>query len=1094
MSTKGKVSGVGFILAMIFYATAYGQEFPPVAAADAATTQENIAATIDLLANDSDPNNDIDSATVDLDPVSPGIQADRTTPNGMFTVDADGVLTFSPAVNFSGTETISYNVSDTTGRVSNNADITIEVESVNAAPTAAADNASTNEDTEVEISILANDSDADGTLDTSKVDLNTTVSGIQKDRKGLPEGEWKADRGKVKFKPKSNFVGTATLDYTVQDNDGATSNAATITVTVVSTNQAPVAVNDTGGTGLNQAVTVNVVANDTDADGTIDKSKVDLNTVTAGVQNTNTTPQGTFTVNANGIVTYTPAAAFLGTATLSYTVMDNKGAVSNEATITITVSITNQAPVAVNDTGGTTINKAVTVNVVANDTDADGTIDKTKVDLNTTTAGVQNNINTQQGSYTVNANGEVTYTPLALFLGTATLKYTVMDDKGAVSNEATLTITVQMLNIPPTAANDNATTTKNKAVTIKVTENDTDPDGTIDATKVDLNTGTAGVQNSITNAQGTYTVNAAGIVTYSPATGFVGFASIGYTVTDNAGGVSNAAQINITVQDVNAAPVAVNDNGATSQNTAVTVNVVANDTDADGVVDFSKVDLNTATAGIQNSATTPQGGWSVSNIGIVTYTPTNNFTGSATLSYTVPDNSGAVSNAATITIAVQPVNAPVANDDVATTRINQAVQINVVTNDVDNDGTIDASKVDLNTTTGGIQNANSTTEGNWSVTSVGVVTYTPARDFTGSASLKYTVPDNAGTTSNAATITVTVQAPGAPTASDDEATTSVNRSVEIDVVTNDRDAEGKIDPTTVDLNTTTTGVQNTATTAQGSFSVNTEGIVTFTPKQGFFGAATIKYTVKNEQGIVSNAANINIMVEQVPDVAPEIIAFESESDTLRYTPGQPIKLTSDFEAADQDDDSLAIAEIGFASGFYAPGSDQLIFKNAKGITGSFDVQTGVLTLSGRALIKDYNDAVRSVEYNFVGTDEFRDRVKKIYMRVSDGKNFGESKTRSVKVNSSLSDLDIPTAFTPNSDGANDTWRILAPTSISGSEFADAQIMVFDKRGTVVFDANGLGASWDGTFQGKPLPVDSYYYTIELKQQQKRYKGIVAILR
>jgi len=856
---------------------------PPVAVKDAATTPENTPVTINVLANDTDEDNDIDATTVDLDGAA-GVQSSFTTPKGTFSADNTGVVTFTPATDVSGSVKISYRVSDLAGNVSGPADIEITITSVNAAPVAVNDTGATTNDKEVQVDVLANDSDSDGQLDTSKVDIDVNLGGIQKTSE-QPEGSWSVNKGVVRYKPKPDFVGTAVLSYVVYDNENE---------------------------------------------------------------------------------------------------------VSNVATITITVTSANAAPVAANDTGGTTINKPTTVDVTANDTDADGTIDKTKVDLNTTTAGLQQSVSNSQGNWSVDANGIVTFTPLALFIGNASLNYTVMDNQGAVSNVAKITITVQMINMPPTANNDNVTTTKNKAVAIKVTDNDTDSDGSIDVTKVDLNANLAGVQSTASSPQGNYSVDPLGTVTYTPATNFTGVAAINYTVADNAGATSNAATITITVQDVNSPPEATDDTGVTTQNTNVTVNVVANDTDSDGVIDAAKVDLQTDKAGIQNSAAVPEGNFTVSNLGLVTYTPKKDFTGTVVLNYTVSDNTGAVSNVAKITIAVQPVNAPLAKEDVVTTSVNKSIDIDVVANDTDSDGSIDAASVDLNVGTGGIQRS--------------------------------------------------------------------------------------------------------ATTPQGNYTVNELGIVTFTPRTDYIGDASIQYTVKDDKGVLSNAALISITIQRNPNVAPVIIAFEEQTDTLRYTPGNPMPFSDEFEADDVDNDSLAIAEIGFVSGTYSQANDKLTFEDMPSIKGEFDKSSGLLTLRGPARLLDFNTAVRSVKYEFAGNAENKNTVKRIYVRVSDGMAFSEVKERVVKINSSVIDLDIPTAFTPNSDGANDTWRILAPADISGSEFADAEVRVFDKRGTMVFDANGLGNTWDGTYQGKQLPVDTYYYTIDLKQQQKKYKGVVAILR
>lgn len=985
---RNGLSSIVLAIAVCIKSFAQAINSPPTAAADSTTTTENVAVQINVIANDTDPDGNLDPASVDLNVQLMGIQNTMTNARGDYSVDEAGVVTFTPAAGYSGNANLQYNVRDSLDSVSNNANIKITVTAVNSPPVAADDNSETERNKEVRFNILDNDSDSDGTLDTSKVDLDVAAPGVQK-QKNTPQGEWKSDREEIRFKPAQNFTGTATIDYTVADNEGAVSNEATITVTVVAPNQPPVAANDIGSTTPHKAVMVNVVANDSDPDGTIDATKVDLGNG-PGIQNTATTPQGSWSVNATGIVTYTPVTTFTGTATLSYTVRDNDNAVSNAATITITVAVGNAPPVAVNDTGATTLNKPVTVNVVANDTDADGTVNVASVDLNTSAAGIQNTASTIQGTWSVNAAGVVTYSPIALFLGTATITYFVSDNDGAVSNQATISVTVQALNIAPVAATDNAITTKNQTVTINITSNDTDVDGTINASTVDLNTTLAGIQKSNETVQGDFSVNNAGMLTYVPANNFTGIAAMTYTVNDNVGATSNTATINITVQNVNSPPVAVNDNTATNQNTVVTLNVVSNDTDSDGVIDASRVDLNTTTAGIQNSATTPQGSFAVNNLGIVTYTPARDFTGTAALNYTVNDNSGATSNVATMSIAVQPLNAPVANEDVATTKINQ--------------------------------------------------------------------------------------------------------SIEVDVVDNDRDSDGTIDRSTVDLNTTTSGLQTSASTPQGDYVVDSHGIVRFTPKRDFVGPATIKYTVKDNKGVLSNAANINITVEEVPNLPPEITAFEEPGDTLRYTPGRSIQLTKEFEVSDADNDSLASADIGFVNETYTAGVDNLLFTNTSGIKGTFDPVTGLLTLTGKAPIGEYIAAVRSIQYNYLGEDEFHANIKRVYFRLSDGKSFSELRERSIRVNSALTDLDIPTAFTPNNDGANDTWRILAPPDISGSDFAAAEIRVYDKRGTVVFGANGLANAWDGTYQGKLLPVDTYYYTIDLKQKQKRYRGVVAILR
>jgi gliding motility-associated-like protein len=856
----------------------------------------------------------------------------------------------------------------------------------------------------------------------------------------------------------------------------------------------PSAKPDNGTTPENTTVTINVVANDTDDDHNLDVSTVDLDVSTAGIQNSFSTAKGTYAADNTGVVTFTPATGTFGPADIQYTVNDSTGLTSNRATIHIDVTKVNTPPVAANDVGSTTNDKDVQINIVANDTDGDGTIDTSKVDLNLTDPGIQKTFVSPEGSWTVN-KGVVKYSPKNDFEGNAVISYQVYDNDGAASNTATITVSVTSSNAAPVAVNDAAGTTMNNAVNVNVVANDTDSDGTIDASKVDLNTGTAGIQNTANTSQGSFSVNAQGVVTYTPIALFLGTATLNYTVMDNKGAVSNAATITITVQAVNLAPIALNDNATTTKNKAVTIKVTQNDSDPDGSIDASKVDLSPTLAGIQTTMSTEQGDYSVNSQGVVTFTPANNFTGVAAQEYAVADNAGAWSNVATINITVQNVNSPpVAVDDTGATSENTPVNVNVVSNDTDSDGVIDAAKVDLNTTQNGIQDTRDTQQGTFAVNNIGIVTFTPKKDFTGSASLNYTVSDNNGAVSNVAKITIAVQPHNAPVANEDRATTKANTKVDINVVANDTDSDGSIDATTVDLNLGTAGIQKTNSAPEGLFEVNDSGLVTFTPKKDYSGLASIQYTVKDNTGVLSNAAAINVTVTEVPNAAPVITAFEDPRDTLRFTPGNPQQFTEVFDVKDQDDDSLAVAEIGFVTETYASGADKLLFTDTGNIKGTFDANAGLLTLRGAAKITDYVNAVRSVKYQFTGTGEVRPNLKRIYVRVSDGTSFSELKERTVKINEGVASLDIPTAFTPNSDGANDTWRILTPTDNSGSDFADAVVRVFDKSGVEVYSANSLTSAWDGTYQGKQLPVDTYYYTIDLKKQQKRYKGIVAILR
>ena len=113
--------------------------------------------------------------------------------------------------------------------------------------------------------------------------------------------------------------------------------------------------------------------------------------------------------------------------------------------------------------------------------------------------------------------------------------------------------------------------------------------------------------------------------------------------------------------------------------------------------------------------------------------------------------------------------------------------------------------------------------------------------------------------------------------------------------------------------------------------------------------------------------------------------------------------------------------------------------------------------------------------------------------VHDGQLESEPKKRKIMIETSV-ELDIPTAFSPNGDGANETWNVQA---LSNSERCkNAVIQVYDKRGLLLFQTVGLAKKWDGTYNSIVLPTDAYFYTIDLHLSYSKvtYSGVVTILR
>lgn len=273
----------------------------------------------------------------------------------------------------------------------------------------------------------------------------------------------------------------------------------------------------------------------------------------------------------------------------------------------------NRPPVAAADEAETQSGEAVTIAVLANDSDPDG--DPLAV------AAVDDPAN---GSAS-HDGASVTYTPDAGFAGTEVFSYTVEDGQGG-SDAGQVTVHV---NGPPVAADDAAETAEDQPVTIAVLANDSDPNGD----SLTVTEATAG-------SHGATTVNGDGTVLYEPDADYHGPDAFSYSVEDGRGG-ADSAQVSVTVTAANDRPDAVDDQATTRRNKPVVIDVLANDSDVDGDA-LTIVSVSPPSSG---TAKIHHGGSSVQ------YRPRANFTGTATFTYTVEDGQGGASTA-TVTVTV----------------------------------------------------------------------------------------------------------------------------------------------------------------------------------------------------------------------------------------------------------------------------------------------------------------------------------------------------------------------------------------------------------------------------------------------------------
>ena len=533
----------------------------------------------------------------------------------------------------------------------------------------------------------------------------------------------------VTYTPDPGWNGVDTFTYTVSDGNGGF-DTGTVTVTVSSTNIDPLAVDDADSTPEDTAVTIDVLGNDTDAD--LDPLVVD--SVTQG-------GNGSVTDNDTD-VTYTPNQDWNGTDTFTYTISDGSGGFDT-ATVTVTVSAEPDPPVAVDDADSTLEDSPVTVDVLANDSDPES--DSLSVD--SVTQGTNGSV--------VNNGSDVTYTPDPGWNGVDTFSYTVSDGNGGFDT-GTVTVTVSSTNIDPLAVDDADSTPEDTAVTIDVLGNDTDAD--LDPLVVD--SVTQGANGSVTDNDTD--------VTYTPNQDWNGTDTFTYTMSDGQGGTGSAT-VNVTVTPSNDDPEGKPDVATTSEDTSVTVDVLANDSD----VDSSALTI-TAVSNGANGIVTTDGL-------IVTYTPDLNWFGTDTFTYRVSDDLGGWCET-DVAVTVNPVNDdPKAVDDSATVVQDTPVNIWVLDNDSDPDP-------DLLSVWAAVNGAHGT------VVNHGIkVTYTPAPGWAGIDSFTYTVTDGNDRFDTArVTVTVTGIAPTnqPPVAQDDSVSTDEDIVVTIAALANDSDPDG----------------------------------------------------------------------------------------------------------------------------------------------------------------------------------------------------------------------------------------------------------------------------------------------------------------
>ncbi|EPZ5420325.1 tandem-95 repeat protein [Vibrio parahaemolyticus] len=699
--------------------------------ADSTNVVEDTPTIINVLGNDTFEGKD---KVVSLD-------AENGPKNGTVIVNNDGTVTYTPNDNYVGKDTFTYIV--TSGGVSESTTVEVNVTPVNDAPVAKNDISTTQEDTAVTIDVLSNDTDVDG----DKLSIQSAT---------VPEAQGKVEivDGKLVFTPAENFNGQAEITYTV--TDGQLTDEAKVTVTVNPVNDAP---------------TIKV-----DAVESITEDAVNTDTVVATLTVRDTdTPEDQLTVslenNSNGYFVLVGNEVKLTQAGVDAVNNDEL----NLKDLTISASVSDGVNPTANDSDSLIVNRvndAPTVeNAIADQVLSEDFASYT-IDLNDAFKDSDSALNfSVSGNSNVLVsieNGIATISPTADWNGSETLTFTATDPSGESISQ---TVNFTVAPVADIVA-DTATVVEDTPTIIKVLGNDTF-EGDDQVVSLDTNNGPA---------NGTVSVNPDGSVTYTPNDNYHGADSFTYIVTS--GGVSESTTVKVDVTPVNDAPMAKDDIATTQEDTAVTIDVLPNDTDIDG--DTLRID----------SASVPSDQGTVEIVdGKLVFTPAENFNGDAEITYTVTD--GELTDEAKVSVTVNPVNdAPVAKDDIATTQEDTAVTIDVLTNDTDVDGDkLSIESVSVPKEQGTVEVVD------------GKLVFTPAENFNGDAEITYTVTD--GQLTDEAKVTVTVNPVNdAPTIKVDAVESITEDAVNTDTVVATltvRDTDTSEDQLTVSLKNNSNG-------------------------------------------------------------------------------------------------------------------------------------------------------------------------------------------------------------------------------------------------------------------------------------------------
>ena len=843
---------------------------------------------------------------------TPAYAADGTTVIGNFTIDpANGQVTFTPTdKSYTGSVTPAKVQAESSNGIK--VDTTYTPEIVPVTPTATP--------TETK--------DIQGATQTGKPEFKggtVTVDGVEKTveiNEDVPatfddgsttktvEGVGTytvAADGTVTFVPEKSFVGTAPAMTVVREDKNGTKASATYTPTVLPVTPTATPAETTDIQGATQTGKPEFKGGTVTVDG-VEKT-VEINEdVPATFDDGSTTKTvdgvGTYTVAADGTVTFVPEKSFVGTAPAVTVVREDKNGTKASATYTPTVlPVTPTAtPAETTDIQGATqtgkpefkggtvtvdgVEKTVEINEDVPATFDDGSTTKT-VD------GV--------GTYTVAADGTVTFVPEKSFVGTAPAVTVVREDKNGTKASATYTPTVTP--VTPTATPVETTGKQGQTQTGK-------PEFTEGDSRVPMNddvpaTFDDGSTTKTVDGVGTYTVAADGTVTFVPEKSFTGKAPAVTVVREDKNGTKASATYTPTVTPVTPTATPAESTGPQGLVQTGTVTFTEGDEVApinkDSITLLDKNGQPAASVEAKSPAGDVIGTYTVDkDTGVVTFTPTDKSYSGDVVPVKVQ---AADTNGTTVETTYTPKITPVVptSEDATSTDIQGQTQSGKPTFTEGN------PNVPIDEDTPATFEDGSTTktvdgEGTYTVAPDGTVTFVPEKSFTGTASgVTVKRVDKNGTEITAKyTPTVTPVTPTATPAKSTDIQGATQTGKPKFTEGNSRVPMNDDVPATFDDGSTTKTVDGV-----GTYTVAADGTVTFVPEKSFVGTAPAVTVVREDKNGTKASATYTPTVTPVTPTAEDTTSTDKQGQTQTgtptFTPGNPnVPIDDDTPATFED--------------------------------------------------------------------------------------------------------------------------------------------------------------------------------------------------